>query len=140
MSSKEQLTQQKHTTHDMKKVAGKQHIPILTGLKALAVDRGWEVEIVPLIAGQRSVREKEWLEALKTFRIGAEDGKRIIYRLEYTLLNEHEKLFGSYCRQTLDPLVVSYICWGRVFRAGPISRPRIDRSDRVTETFYSYLL
>jgi hypothetical protein len=41
----------------------------------------------------RSVREKEWLESLKTFGISAEDGKRIIYRLGHTLLSEHEKLF-----------------------------------------------
>ena len=56
--------------HDMRKVVEKQHIPILTGLRALAEDRDWEVEVVPLVAGQRSVREKEWLEALKTFGIG----------------------------------------------------------------------
>jgi hypothetical protein len=48
----------------MWKVADKQHAPILTGLWALAGERGWEVEVVPLVAGQRSVREKEWLEAL----------------------------------------------------------------------------
>ncbi len=28
-----------------------------------------EVAVVPLVAGQRSVREKEWLEAFKTFGI-----------------------------------------------------------------------
>ena len=44
--------------HDMRKVEEKQHIPILTGLIALAEDRGWEVEVVPLVAGQWSVREK----------------------------------------------------------------------------------
>jgi hypothetical protein len=48
------------------------------------------------VAGQRSVREKEWLEAMKTFGISAEDGKRIIYRLGSLLLSEHEKLFGIY--------------------------------------------
>jgi hypothetical protein len=42
------------------------------------------------------VREKEWLEALRTFGIGKEDGQRIIARLGRTLLDEHEKLFGSY--------------------------------------------
>ena len=44
---------------DMWKVADKQHVPILTGLRALTGERGWEVEVVPLVAGQRSVREKE---------------------------------------------------------------------------------
>jgi hypothetical protein len=34
------------------------------------------VEVLPLVAGQRSVREKEWLEAMKTFGISAEDGKK----------------------------------------------------------------
>ena len=47
---------------DMWKVADKQLVPILKGLRALAGERGWEVEVVPLVAGQRSVREKEWLE------------------------------------------------------------------------------
>jgi hypothetical protein len=40
-------------------VAEKQHTTILMGLKALAEERGWEVAVVPLVAGQRSVREKE---------------------------------------------------------------------------------
>ena len=53
----------------------------------------------PLVVVQRSVREKEWLETLKIFGIGSEDGKRIIHRLGYTILNDHEKLFGSYWRQ-----------------------------------------
>ena len=43
----------------MWKVADKQHTPILTSLRALAGERGWEVEVVPLVAGQWSVREKE---------------------------------------------------------------------------------
>ena len=46
------------------------------GLNALAEDRGGEVEVLPLVAGQRSVREKEWLESLKTFGISTEDGKK----------------------------------------------------------------
>ena len=49
-----------------------------------------------MVAGQRSVKEKEWLETFKIFGIGKEDGKKTIYRLGYTLLNEHAKLFGSY--------------------------------------------
>jgi hypothetical protein len=88
---------------DMWKVADKQHPPILTGLRALAEERGWEVAVVPLVAGQRSVREKEWLEALRIFGIGKEDGQRIIGRLGRTLLDEHEKLFGSYWRHTFGP-------------------------------------
>ena len=85
------------------KVADKQHVPILTGLRALAGERGWEVEAIPLVAGQRSVREKEWLEALRIFGIGKEDDQRILGRLGRTLLDEHEKLFGSYWRQTFGP-------------------------------------
>ncbi len=61
------------------------------------------VEVLPLVAGQRWVREKEWLEAMNTFGISAEDGKRIIYRLGSLLLSEHEKLFGSYWRQVFGP-------------------------------------
>ena len=80
----------------------KQHTPILVGLRILTEDRGWEVEVVPLV-GQRSVKEKEWLETLKIFGIGKEDGKKIISRLGHTLLNEHEKLFGSYWRHTYGP-------------------------------------
>jgi hypothetical protein len=88
---------------DMWKVAEKQHSPILTGLRALAAERGWEVKVVPLVAGQRSVRKKEWLEALRIFGIGKVDGKRIIGRLGRTLFDEHEKLFGSYWRHTFGP-------------------------------------
>ena len=44
---------------DMQRVAEQQYTPILTRLRALATDRGWEVEVVPLVAGQRSVKEKE---------------------------------------------------------------------------------
>ena len=62
-----------------------------------------EVEVVPLIVGQRSVKEKEWLDTLRFFGIGKEDGKKIISRLTHTLLNEHEKLFGSYWRHTYGP-------------------------------------
>ncbi len=58
---------------------------------------------LPLVAGQRSVREKEWLETMRTFGISAEDGKRIINRLGSLLLSEHEKLFGSYWRQSFGP-------------------------------------
>ena len=60
----------------MWKVPEKQHTPILTCLRTLSKERGWEVEVVPLVAGQRSVREKEWLEALRIFGIGKEDGQR----------------------------------------------------------------
>jgi hypothetical protein len=80
------------------RVADKMHTPILTGLRTLTAERGWEVEVVPLVVGQWSVREtEEWFEVLRTFGIGSrEDGKRIIDRLGRTLLNEHEKLFGIY--------------------------------------------
>jgi hypothetical protein len=73
---------------DMKSIAERQHTPILEGVNALAEERGWVVEVLLLVAGgQRSVREKEWLEAIKTFGISAEDGKRIIYRLGGLLLS-----------------------------------------------------
>ena len=81
----------------------KQHTPIMIGLKALTEEREWEVAVVPLVAGQRSVREKKWLEALGIFGIGKEDGQRIIARLGRTLLDEHEKLFGSYWWHTFGP-------------------------------------
>ena len=95
----------------MWKVAEKQYTPILTGLRALVTERGWEVDVVPLVVGQRSVREKEWLESLRIFGIGKEDGKRIIDRLGHTLLNEHEKLFGSYWRHTFGPCSTSRLEW-----------------------------
>ncbi len=44
---------------DMKSIAESQHTPFLEGLNALAEERGWMVEVLPLVAGQRSVREKE---------------------------------------------------------------------------------
>jgi hypothetical protein len=66
---------------DMKSIAERQHTPILESENALSEERGWVVEVLPLVAGQRSVREKEWLEAMRTFGISTEDGKRLIYRL-----------------------------------------------------------
>jgi hypothetical protein len=58
-------------------------------------------EVVLVVAGQRSVREKEWLESLRIFGIGRMvKGSR---RLGRTLLDEHEKLFGSYWRHTFGP-------------------------------------
>ncbi len=41
-------------------------------------------KVVPLVVRQRREREN--------LGIGTEDGKKIIHRLDYTLLNEHEKL------------------------------------------------
>ena len=46
---------------DIRKVTEHQHTPILTRLRSLVVDREYEVEVVPLVVGQRSVKEKEWL-------------------------------------------------------------------------------
>ena len=39
----------------------------------------------------------------KVFGIGKEEGKKILQRLGHTLLNEHEKLFGSYWRHVFGP-------------------------------------
>jgi hypothetical protein len=83
----------------MQSIAERKHTPILEGLNTLAEERGWVVEVLPLVVEQRSVREKKWLEVMKTFGTSAEDGKRIIYRLGSLLLSQHEKLFGSYWRQ-----------------------------------------
>ena len=91
---------------DMWRVPEQQHVSILAGLRALAEERGWEIEVVSMVAGQRSVKEKEWLEELRIFGIGKEDGQRILGilgRLGRTLLDEYEKLFGSYWRQTFGP-------------------------------------
>jgi hypothetical protein len=44
---------------DMWEEVEKQQVPILTGLRVLEVDREWEVEVVALVVGQRSVKEKE---------------------------------------------------------------------------------
>ena len=82
--------------HSMWKVSEQQHTPILTGLRTLVSDREWEVEVIPLVVGQRSVKEIEWLKSLKVFGIDKEDGKKIVRRLGHTLLNEHEKLFDRY--------------------------------------------
>jgi hypothetical protein len=39
---------------DMKSIAERQHAPILEGFNALAVEQGWVVEVLSLVAGQRS--------------------------------------------------------------------------------------
>ena len=88
---------------DMRRVTEQQHTPILTGLRALVTDRGWEVEVAPLVAGQRSVKEKECLESFRVFGIDKEDGKKMLRKLGLTLLNEYEKLFCSYWSQTFGP-------------------------------------
>ncbi len=44
---------------DMKSISERQHTPILEGLNTLTGERGWVVEVLTLVAGQRSVREKE---------------------------------------------------------------------------------
>ncbi len=59
--------------------------PNSEGLRWLETDREWEVEIFPLVVGQLSVKEKEWLETFKLFGIGKEDGKKIIHRLGSTV-------------------------------------------------------
>ena len=88
---------------DMKSIAERQHTPILEGLNALPEERGWMLEVLPLVVVQRWVREKEWLEAMTMFGISSQDGKKIIYRLVSSLSSEHEKLFGSYLRQVFGP-------------------------------------
>ncbi len=111
---------------DMKSIVEGQYTPIFEGLNALSEEWGWVVEVLPLVAGQRSVREKEWLETMKTFGISAEDGKRITYRLGGLLLSEYEKLFGSYWWQVFGPpsslmhllgkglsVWISNILWGK---------------------------
>ena len=70
---------------DMRRVAEQQYTPILTGLRSLVTDRGWEVEVVPLVAGQRSVKEKEWLESFRVFGIDKEDDKKTLRKLGLTL-------------------------------------------------------
>ena len=63
----------------------------------------YEVEVVPLVSGQLSVKEKEWSESFRVFGIGKDDGLKIIQRLGLTLLRKHEKLFGNYWRHTFGP-------------------------------------
>ncbi len=77
---------------DMWRVTEKQHTPIMTGLRALVEERGREVVVVTLVSGQRSVREKEWLETLRIFGIGKEDGQRIIGRLLYSQSGECRRI------------------------------------------------
>ncbi len=60
---------------DMWRVVEKLYTPIMTGLRSLTEERGWEVAVVPLVAGQRG----------------------------RTILDDHEKLFGSYWWHTFGP-------------------------------------
>jgi hypothetical protein len=54
----------------------------MIGLRALAENREWEVVVVG---------------------IGKEGGQRIVGRLDRTILDENEKLFGSYWWHTFGP-------------------------------------
>ena len=69
---------------NMWRVSEQQHTPILTDLRVIVADRGWEVEVVPLVAGQRSVKEKEWLTSFKVFGIGKRRRKE-----DYTEASTH---------------------------------------------------
>jgi hypothetical protein len=40
-------------------------------------DREWEVEVLPLVAGQRSVWEKEWKDSLNIFGINSKLGRKL---------------------------------------------------------------
>ncbi len=44
---------------DMKSITERQHTPILEGLNTLAGERGWVVEVLPLVVGQCSVRYED---------------------------------------------------------------------------------
>ncbi len=44
---------------DMKSIVERQHTPILEGMNALTEERGWVVEVLPLVTGQRSVRKSD---------------------------------------------------------------------------------
>jgi hypothetical protein len=118
-----------HASHPVQ--SEKQHTPILTGLRALEADRGWEVEIVPLVAGQRSVREKEWLESLKVFGIVKEDGNKIIHRLGYTLFNEHEKLFDSSWRHLFGASSSLSECERHIGPCLPVSPGRVRAGEKI---------
>jgi hypothetical protein len=62
---------------DIKSITERQHAPILEGLKTLSEERGWVMEVLPLVARQCSVRDilkdKECREVFKTFGISTED-------------------------------------------------------------------
>ena len=81
---------------DIRRVSEQQHTPIITGLWSLSGDRGWEVEVAPLVVGQRSVKEKECLESFRVFGIDKDDDKKMLRKLGLTVLNEYEKLLGNY--------------------------------------------
>ncbi len=114
-------------TQQTRRVGGRwwrSNTPILTGLRVLTSDPGWEVEVVPLVVGQQSVREKEWLEALRIFGLGKEDRKRIIGKLGHTILDEHEKLFVCYWWHTFGPQVICWSYWGKAYWSVSSSPPR----------------
>ncbi len=60
---------------DMWKVVENQYTPILTGLRSLTGERGWEVEVVLLVAGHWSVREKSDLKPSASLGLGRRMGK-----------------------------------------------------------------
>jgi hypothetical protein len=56
------------------------------------------------LLGTEVGQRKEVVRVPQHLRDGVEDGKTIIHRLGCTLLNEHEKLFGSYWRPIFGQL------------------------------------
>ena len=124
---------------DMKSIAERHHTPILEGLNALAESGDGWWKFLPLVTGQRSVREKQWLKTMKTFGISAEDGKKIICRLGSPLLSEHEKLFGSYLRQVFGPPSSLMHLLGKGLSVRASNSLRRNRS-RVVQDFSFFLL
>ena len=55
---------------DMWRVSVPQHTPILTGLRALSADRGWEVDVVPLVADNGQLKKMSDWNPLRSLGLG----------------------------------------------------------------------
>jgi len=62
---------------------------------------GWECCFVPIVAGTKSMKEEAWNEAMEKFGVAKVrwSGGRV--RLMRVLLEEHEKVLGSFWAQVL---------------------------------------
>ena len=66
-----------------------------------AARTGWECCFIPIVAGTKSMKEEAWNEAMEKFGVAKMKWSGGRARLMRVLLEEHEKVLGSFWEQVL---------------------------------------
>ena len=80
--------------------AKEQYEDLCRGIMACVRD-GWECCFVPIVAGTKSMKEEAWNEAMEKFGVAKVRWSGGRARLMRVLLEEHEKVLGSFWAQVL---------------------------------------